>query len=95
MLWSAAIAVVGAVAAAVFAAASGWSARDTVITVAIAGGSALVASLGGAFVLRRFSGRSTRAQALVDRPLVGDRAGGRHPGRRRRHVHLRPRPLAR
>jgi signal transduction histidine kinase len=65
VLWSVAVAAVGAIAAAVFAAASGWSARDTLITVAIAGGSALLASVGGAFVLRRFSGRSTRAQALV------------------------------
>ena len=65
LVWSAAVALVGALCAAVFAAASGWSARDTLITVALAGGSALLASIGGALVLRRFGGRSTRVQALV------------------------------
>ncbi len=65
MLWAVGLAAVGALAAAVFAAASGWSARDTLITVALAGGAALVASVGGAFVLRRFGSRSTRVQAMV------------------------------
>jgi signal transduction histidine kinase len=60
-----ALAGAGALVAAAFAIASGWSARDTVITVALAGGSALMASFGGAFVLRRLGGRSTRVQAMV------------------------------
>jgi signal transduction histidine kinase len=59
------LAILGAVAAAVFAAASGWPARDTVITIALAGGAALAASVGGAFVLRRLDGRTTRVQAMV------------------------------
>jgi signal transduction histidine kinase len=63
--WSVGLAAVGALAAATFAAVSGWSARDTLITLALAGGAALVASVGGAFVLRRLGGRSTRLQAMV------------------------------
>jgi signal transduction histidine kinase len=65
LVWSLGIAVLGAVTAAIFAAISGWPARDTLLTVAIAGGSALVASVGGSFVLHRLRGRSARVQALA------------------------------
>jgi signal transduction histidine kinase len=65
LLWAGIVAVVGALGAAAYAGLSGWPARDTLATVALAGGSALVASAGGALVLRRFRGRSTRVQALV------------------------------
>ncbi len=65
LLRSVGLALAGAFAAAVIAALGGWPARDTALTVLIAGGSALVASVGGALVLRRFRGRSTRTQALV------------------------------
>jgi signal transduction histidine kinase len=65
LAWGLAVALVGAVGAALYAALSGWPARDTVLTVALAGGSALVASVAGALVLRRFRSRSTRVQALV------------------------------
>ncbi len=65
ILWAALLAVAGAVGAAIYAARSGWAAKDTLATVALAGGSALLASVGGALVLRRFRARSTRVQALV------------------------------
>ena len=65
LLWSLVVAVVGATLAAVYAGFSGWPAKDTLLTVVLAAGSALLASVGGALVLRRFRGRSTRVQALV------------------------------
>jgi signal transduction histidine kinase len=63
--WAVGVAATGAAAAAVYAASSGWPANDTIITLGLAGGSALVASVCGAVVLRRFRGRSTKVQALV------------------------------
>jgi hypothetical protein len=65
LAWSSGLALLGAVSAAILALVSGWPARDAVLTVAIAGGSALVASVGGASVQRRLRGRSTRVQALA------------------------------
>src|SRR6478752_554864 len=65
ILWASLLAVAGAVGAAIYAAQAGWAAKDTLATVALAGGSALLASVGGALVLRRFRARSTRVQALV------------------------------
>ena len=64
-VWSLLVAVVGAIAAALFAALSGWPARDTAITVALAAGSAVLASAAGGAVLRRFRSRPVRTQALV------------------------------
>lgn len=65
LLWSVAVVAMGTLAAVSYAIVDGWPAGDIAATVAIAGASALVASLGGALVLRRFRDRSARAQALV------------------------------
>lgn len=64
-MWSAVVVAIGAVGAIVYALLNGWPASDTLATVAIAAGAAVVAAVGGALVIRRFRGRSTRVQALV------------------------------
>lgn len=74
---SVAIVGLGVLVAGVVAALGGWPARDAVLTMVIAGASALAAAVGGALLLHRFRSRSLRTQTLVVAlsPLVALVAG--------------------